>query len=753
MPIRYKNEDNRLLKGRTPLRRVMKGSTIVYGEIDSYNLIYTETLGCASVKIQRKGAPGFAGDTSIITCTGESKTYPIYIQDRLSVSSFEPSEGYLEPEISFSPSNVVTQDITLNIGINPQSYTLTFPDDAVGCTYVTVHREGVVTSGDLTLNAEQPTATIYRDDILSVVDSGTPEGYNKPSISLGGTGAVTGDRTIAVTPNPKAYKLAIPSIPTGTQVRYRRDTGSWQSLIDASSPASVTVYYNSVYTIQVCALEGYKIPTPVFKRNGSSASINQSGSYSAVSTYGDVSVSAVRTIVYTTTIEADNYTLTIPTPEAVASYNITPTYGAELRSATVTYIPSPYSIDGTTGSDEEITDATTISVTTSAQSLMAGSIIRQVTGSRVEGYSLDSIAFEGKTLPFSLQSDISIVAETTQGTLCTITYPAIPTGITTVKVKRTSTTYSLSTGSTVTLSADGGQITSFGSSYNCYIGDIITITATRADLYDKPTLGITGNTSQTLSKTEVEMESANVTLIIQAGAKAQTATFVSEATDGVGYWNFKIVSNYPNSAIGITNQSGGNAKLAPGTYTICEGDVISNEATDAKYARISLSEYRSPSLTLSDGTSALYTNERGDVEVNVEGNKTYTCSYIASTVLANASGSVDGASLTNYTFSTVVDGVAERRRISRVVLNYTAKRYLGDLITGSYRHLTYTLTKGSSFSIDWKGTGIGSLQSKSGVIKGTANWWADDIGYDIDITSRNTSYITSIDGVDITYTY
>ena len=74
-------------------------------------------------------------------------------------------------------------------------------------------------------------------------------------------------------------------------------------------------------------------------------------------------------------------------------------------------------------------------------------------------------------------------------------------------------------------------------------------------------------------------------------------------------------------------------------------------------------------------------NPQVNVEVNVEGNKTYTCSYIASTVLANASGSVDGASLTNYTFSTVIDGVAERRRISRVVLNYTAKRYLGDLIT------------------------------------------------------------------------
>lgn len=750
MPVRYDEKDNKITKGATPLKRIVKGSVIVYGD-DIYNLIYTQTTGCNAVQIQRVNTSGLANDTSVITCSGESKNYDIHAQDTLTILSVEPAEGYLIPDVSLSSSGAVTQDVTLSIGVNPMSYTLTYPQNAEGCTFVRIHREGVVSSEDLELDATHLTATIYRDDVLSLIEVGVPEGYTPPAVSFGGEDApVTGDRTISITPNAQAYELSIPLIPEGVEVCYRTNGGSWSYLYATDSTSSVTIYYNTKFELEVCALSGYKIPSSTFVQEGETSSL-EGTTYSVTAVYGDCSFSAARTIEYTTIIGGHNYVLNILPPQQPISYRVVPGYGSEIASSTITYVQSPYNYNGVIHTDVTYGGTSSLTINDVAGELTEGTVIARVTGSRGEGHIINAIGIEGKNLPFALQEDASIIAKTTQGTVCTISYPALPMGIKQVTVQRTSSIYSKANGSAVTLAAEGGEFNAFGT-YSCYVGDIISIIAQSADFYSKPTIGIEGDLTQTTTKNNIELTSANIALVIQAGTKVQTTTFVNEAAENVGYWNFKIVSEYPNSAVGIDGQ-GGSGKLPAGTYIVCVGDIISNEATDANYARISLNEYRSPSLTLSDGASTLYTNERGNVEVTAEGNKTYTCSYVASTVLANTSGYIFSTSLTNYAFSTVVDGVAERGRISRVILNYTAKRYLGDLITGSYRNLTYTLTKGSSFSIDWKGTGVGSLQSKSGVIKGTANWWDDDIGYDIDITSHNTSYIASINGVDIWYTY
>lgn len=751
MPVRYNEKDNRITKGAIPLKRIVKGSVIVYGE-DIYNLIYTQTTGCDAVQIQRTNASGLTNDTSVITCNGESKSYDIHAQDTLTILSVEAAEGYLTPDVSLSPSGVVTQDVILNIGVNPMSYTLTYPQNAEGCTFVKIHREGVVSSEDLELDATHLTATIYRDDVLSLVEVGVPEGYTPPAISFGGEDVpVTGDRTISITPNSEAYELNIPVIPEGVGVYYRTNGGSWSHLSTTDSASVVTIYYNTKFELRVCALSGYKIPSSTFVQEGETSSL-EGTTYSVTSIYGDYSFSAVRTIEYTTIIGGHNYVLNILPPQQPISYRVVPGYGSEIASSTITYVRSPYNYTSTISQDITYTSTSSLTINDVAEELTEGTVIGKVTGSRGEGYIVNSIGIEGKPLPFALQADVGITAKTTQGTVCTISYPALPMGIKQVTVQRTSSIYSKTMGSTVTLVAEGGEFNAFGT-YSCYVGDIISIIAQSADFYGEPTIGIEGDLTQTTTKNNIELTSVNMALVIQAGTKVQTTTFVNEATENVGYWNFKIVSEYPNSAAGIDGQ-GGSGKLPAGTHIVCVGDIISNEATDANYARISLNEYRSPSLTLMNGVSTLYTNERGNVEINVEGDKTYTCSYTSSTVLANTSDRAYGVPLSDDAFSTVIDGVAERNRISSMSLNYTARRYWLDAISSNWRHLSYTLPQGESFSINWKGTGtIGSTQSTNGAIQGTSYWWDDDIGYKVSISNRNDTCIASIDGVDIRYTY
>lgn len=754
MPIRYNNQDNRILKGTVPLGRVMKGTKIVYGEVKTYNLLYTETIGCSAITIKRTGMPGYAGGESTFTCSGESKNYIVYDRDTLSLDSFTPTTGYNKAEVTFTPSNVVTQDVVLNIGVNPKPYTLTFPNTAEGCDYVTVHREGTATSGDITLTPENNTGTVYYDDILTIVDIGTPSGYSEATVSVG-EGPVTGNRTMTITPHPNPYVVRIPSIPTGVQVRYRKNGGTWSSFSASTSEKEINVGFDDEFDIQVCALAGYKIPTSSLTEEGSSLSASAT-TFSATSTCDDVSVSAIRTTVYSVVIGATNYELNIGSPEAVASYNLTPTYGTTLDSSKIYYVASPYSKAGTTGDNIETTASSTIIVYDEAKSLMADSILFSIEGTRAEGYKLNSITV-GAGGTFALQRGVSIVADTTAGVPCTIVYPTFPTGVTGVEVERTSTIYSRSTGSPQTLVTEGGTLTSFGSAYNCYVGDVITITATRASFYDKPTIGITGDVAQTLSKSNIELTSDNITMVIQAGERAQTATFICEPTEGVGYWEFELTSKYYNSGV-ISSQSGGTVTLSPGTYVLCAGDVITQVATNGRCARISLTEYRSPGLTMTEGSNTLYTNERGNVEIIIEANKTYTCSYVASTVLANGTGSqsinfYDGNNrpYSNRNYYIVVDGVAERKRVTGITLNYTSKRYLGDLVSSKYQHKTYALPQNDSFSITWRGTGIGAVQSKSGAIKGNSSW--DITGFEVIITSTESAYITNIGPIDVTYTY
>lgn len=751
MPVRYNEKDNKITKGAIPLKRIVKGSVIVYGE-DIYNLIYTQTTGCDAVQIQRVNTSGLANDTSVITCSGESKNYDIHAQDTLTILSVEPAEGYLIPDVSLSSSGAVTQDVILSIGVNPMSYTLTYPQNAEGCTFVKIRREGVVSSEDLRLDATHLTATIYRDDVLSLIEVGVPEGYTPPAISFGGEDTpVTGDRTISITPNAEAYELSIPVIPEGVQVCYRTNRGSWTYLSATDSASSVTIYYNTKFELEVCALSGYKIPSSTFVQEGETSSL-EGTTYSVTSIYGDYSFSAARTIEYTTIIGSHNYVLNILPPQQPISYRVVPGYGSEIASSGITYVQSPYNYNGVIYTDVTYSGTSSLTINDVAEELTEGTIIGKVTGSRGEGYIINSIGIEGKTLPFALQEDVGITAKTTQGTVCTISYSALPVGIKQVTVQRTSSIYSKTNGSAVTLVTEGGEFNAFGA-YSCYVGDIISIIAQSADFYGKPTIGIEGDLTQTTTKNNIELTSVNIALVIQAGTKVQTTTFVNEATENVGYWNFKIVSEYPNSAAGIDGQ-GGSGKLPAGTHIVCVGDIISNEATNVNYARISLNEYRSPSLTLMNGVSALYTNERGNVEINVEGDKTYTCSYISSTVLANTSDRAYGAPLSDDAFSTVVDGVAERNRISSMSLNYTARRYWLDAISSNWRHLSYDLPQGESFSINWKGTGtVGSTQSTNGAIQGTSYWWDDDIGYKVSISSRNDTCIASIDNVDIRYTY
>lgn len=762
MAIKYRNTSNYLAYKDIPVQAVLQNGNYIYGGPANGQSTYEVTWNTPA-KVYSAFQVELTDSTDPFIGTGSIVNNPTKDGGVLIVSGSTiawdiqttTDPGYTDATYTVTSGgaeitspHVVTGDVVFDFKSTVRSYTLSYTPSA-GCAYVRVKRVGGVGykgTDDvqfLEFTDAAQRITIYYGDILTIQEFYPPSvGYNMPTVTLGYyTDKVTGNVSINIVDNPKEYKLVYPALQTGFGFALSRNGTGISTNADGGE---LSVYYGETYTLRAYGSQYYKSPETTL-REEATGQLLEYDTYS-LSSYGYKTIERAR--IFDFTIGESDYILTIPTPERCDFYSVATDIGVGAGTYTLTLYHSPYYYSGANSSISSVssfewdTSMTELPIETCYSAL-------SVDGAE-EGYAWEDrglIDAEGDKLASrdAIETDVTLLLETSQGVKCTIVYPAFPDGVSGLTIKRTSSKYSRELGEEITCLETGGSFMIFGQVY-CYNDDVLQWHVTREDLWSFPTVGVADDMSTGLSGDFVTVGPVD-NLIIQPGVQATIVTFTNTADDVAGWWDFKVESDYLNSAIGITSEIDRRAYISTGTYNLCLGDrlwqngkeIIYNGNGGFYFRHFADKNYRSPSCTIyRDGIVFEPETRVSYFGVTLNQTGAYTTGYTrgAEKTRACASDYVgpwtdyadDSVKTGNFTLTSnfedyLVDGVLEAPVFTTATLSYKAKRYVGDGITVNFPTHTVTgITNGGSFDEDWEATQASITTSMRHVLVGSISW-------------------------------
>lgn len=762
MAIKYKNTSNYLAYKDIPVQAVLRNGNYIYGGPANGQSMYEVTWNTPAkvysafqVEITHSIDP-LIGTGSIVN--NPTKDGDVFVVGGCTIAwdiQTTTDPGYTDATYTVTSGgaqitspHVVTDDIAFNFESTVRSYTLSYTP-SVGCAYVRVKRVGGVgykgtddvQSLEFTDTAQE--ITIYYGDILTIQEFSPPSvGYNMPTVTLESyVDKVTGDVSINIVDNPKEYKLIYPALQTGFGFALSQDGTDVPTNADGGE---LSVYYGETYTIQAYGSQYYESPQTTLQEEATGRMLEYD-TYS-LSSYGSKRIERAR--IFDFTIGESDYILTIPTPKQCDFYSVATDIGVGAGAYTLTLYHSPYYYSGENSS---IYSVSSFKWNTNMTQLPIDTCYSDLSVEETEeGYAWEEpglIDAEGNKLTRrdEIETDVTLLLETSQGVKCTVVYPAFPDGMSGLKIKRTSSKYSRQLGGEITCLETGGSFMTFGQVY-CYNEDVLEWTVTRENLWGFPTIGIAGD-----MVTGVQGDFTTVgpvdNLIIQPGEQAIFTTFINTPNDEIGWWDFKIESDYLNPDLGITDESDRTARLVIGTNTVCVGDrLIQNgfefvyNGNGGFYCRHSADiNYRTPSCAvLFEGEEVLPATRVSDFSYALSSQGTYTVNYVRGdekTAVCRSSyegpwtdySDTPGRNTHSGTFymegSFLYDGVREIPIFTSACVGYDAKRFVGDGITANFPfHTVSGISNGGSFSADWKATMPSAPSSYDGALEGTVSW-------------------------------
>lgn len=762
MAIKYRNTSNYLAYKDIPVQAVLQNGNYIYGGPANGQSTYEVTWNTPAkvystfqVELTNSTDP-FIGTGSIVN--NPTKDGGVLIVSGSTIAwdiQTTTDPGYTDATYTVTSGgaeitspHVVTDDVVFDFESTVRSYTLSYTPSA-GCAYVRVKRVGGVGykgTDDvqfLEFTDAAQRITIYYGDILTIQEFYPPSvGYNMPTVTLGSyTDKVTSNISINIVDNPKEYKLIYPALQTGFGFALSRN-GTGISI--NADGGELSVYYGETYTLRAYGSQYYKSPETTL-REEATGQLLEYDTYS-LSSYGYKTIERAR--IFDFTIGESDYTLTIPTPEQCDFYSVATDIGVGAGTYNLTLYYSPYYYSGETSRTSSVSSFTWNTSMTELPIETCYSVLS--VGEAEEGYAWEEsglIDAEGNKLTRrdAIETDVTLLLETSQGVKCTVVYPAFPDGMSGLTIKRTSSKYSRQLGGEITCLETGGSFMTFGQVY-CYNDDVLEWTVTRENLWGFPTIGIAGD-----MVTGVQGDFTTVgpvdNLIIQPGEQAIFTTFINTPNDEIGWWDFKIESDYLNPDLGITDESDRTARLAIGTNTVCVGDrLVQNGAefvydgNGGFYCRHSADiNYRTPSCAvLFEGEEVLPATRVSDFSYALSSQGTYTVNYIRGdekTAVCRSSyegpwvdySDTPGRNTHSGTFymesSFLYDGVREIPIFTSAGVGYNVKRFVGDSITISFPfHTISGISNGGSFSADWKATMPSVPSSYDGALEGTVSW-------------------------------
>ena len=530
-------------------------ASITRGSAKSYTLtVPALPTGIASCTVSRTSSPyGGAATGTLITAGSSQKTATIYYGDVLSISA-SATTGYNTPTYKLSATTVTGNVTTTLTSGSVKSFTLTISSKPTGVSAHTVSRTSSPLKGAST-GALSSGSTIYYGDVLSASATATT-GYNNPSLNWTSktvTGALTSTATAG---SVKSFTLSYPAKPTGVSAYTISRTSSPNQgastgtiVSSPSSAGSVTIYYGDKLSISATAATGYNAPTKSLTATTVSGNVTATVTAGAVkswtltinaiedecgNSYGVASVSVSRTsspnkgastgVIASTTSSSTTVTVyygDVLTASATgstgynASLNWTSltvtsqptalTATATVKSFTLSYPAKPTGVSAytITRSSSPLKGATTGTIVNSPTS--AGSVTIYY-GDKLSISATAATAYNTPTYKLSATTvTANISATVTAGSVksYTLTVPALPTGVASCTVSRTSSpNKGAATGTLVTAGTSQKTAT-------IYYGDVLSITATASSGYESPTYKLSATTV-----------TGNVTATITAGASS-----------------------------------------------------------------------------------------------------------------------------------------------------------------------------------------------------------------------------------------
>jgi len=550
--------------------------------LKTYKLtIGSKPTGVSSYTVSRSSSPYGNGSLGAL-----SNNATIYYGDTLSASA-TATTGYNNPTLNWT-SQVVTGNVSSTVTAGSiKSFTLSYPAKPTGVASYSISRtsspiKGASTGAIVTNPTSAGTVTVYYNDVLSITAS-ADTAFNAPTYKLSAT-TVTSNVTATVTAGSvKALTLNI----NGFGTEYDDCGNSWNTtsgldsitvtrtsspykgaatgtLITATQDTSTTVYYGDVLT----------------------ASISVGAAYNGSLTWTSKTITATTTLTGSTSVKS--YTLSYPAkPTGVSAYTIKRTSSPYGGASTGNIVSSP-----TSAGAVKIYYGDVLSISATA-----------VAAYNTPTYKLSATIVSG-----------NVTATVTAGSLktYTLTVPALPTGVASCTVSRTSSPYGGgSTGTLVT--AGSSQKTA-----TIYYGDVLSISATATSGYESPTA--------TLSQTTV---TGNVTATITAGLTSLRWRTIFSGTESVYDECGNIIEEDTRLQMYVSSNGGSSTKTVSGLKTDVPTKItgvldyyLYVQATNRS---VDVSGTGSNSISGSSGyVSYTFTLSSGSLKVTASGSRTVT---------------------------------------------------------------------------------------------------------------------------------